>query len=147
MYYNYPPGINNMGASFLNTPESLELLLKNMKEKGYSTDLKDSKWFETEATKSLKAYYEKGHDKQMLKDDVADLYPYDKYIEYFRSLPLETQKIINKAWKSPRYSKMITRVNGKKYFLIPRIQLGNIIIMPQPRRGERVDKLGLKLKN
>ncbi len=146
MYYNYPPGINNMGASFLNTPESLELLLKNMREKGYSTELKDSKWFETEATKSLKAYYEKGHDKQMLKDNVADLYPYDKYIEYFRSLPLETQKIINKAWKSPRYSKMITRVNGKKYFLIPRIQLGNIIIMPQPRRGERVDKLGLKLK-
>lgn len=146
MYYNYPPGINNMGASFLNTPESLELLLKNMKEKGYSTDLKDSKWFETEATKSLKTYYEKGHDKQMLKDDVADLYPYEKYIEYFRSLPLETQKIINKAWKSPRFSKMITRVNGKKYFLIPRIKLGNIIVMPQPRRSERVDKLGLKLK-
>lgn len=146
MYYNYPPGINNMGASFLNTPESLELLLKNMKEKGYITNLKDSKWFETEATKSLKAYYEKGHDKQMLKDNVADLYPYEKYIEYFRTLPLETQKNINKAWKSPRFSKMITRVNGKKYFLIPRIKLGNIIIMPQPRRSERVDKLGLKLK-
>lgn len=146
MYYNYPPGINNMGASFLNTPESLALLLKNMKEKGYDTKLKDSKWFETEATKSLKAYYEKGHDAQMLKDDVAALYPYDKYIKYFRNLPLETQKIINKTWKSPKFSKMITRVDGKKYFLIPRIKLGNLIIMPQPRRGERIDKLSLKLK-
>ncbi len=146
MYYNYPAGINNMGASFLNTPRTLELLLKNMKNKGYTTILKDSTWFEKEATKSLKAYYEKGHDAQMLKDDVAALYPYDKYIKYFRALPLKTQKIINKAWKSPRYSKMITRVNGKRYFLIPRIKLGNLVILPQPRRGERVDKLSLKLK-
>lgn len=146
MYYNYPSGINNMGASFLNTPKTLELLLKNMQEKGYKTELKNSTWFEREATKSLKAYYEKGHDAEMLKDDVADLYSYDKYLKYFRSLPLKTQKLINETWKSPKYSKMITVVDGKKYFLIPRIKLGNIVIMPQPRRGERVDKLALKLK-
>ena len=146
MYYNYPAGINNMGASFLNTPKTLELLIKNLKDKSYTTEEKTAEWFEKEASKSLMAYYEKAKDKEMLKNGFADLYPYEKYIKYFRKLPLETQKTINKSWKSPRYSKMITRVNGKRYFLIPRIQLGNIVILPQSRRSERVDKIGLKMK-
>ena len=146
MFYNYPTGINNMGASFMNSPETLELILKNMKNKGYDTVLKDSKWFETEATKSLKAYYEKGHDQQMLKDDVATLLPFETYLKYFRALPLKTQKLINKAWKSPRFSRMVVRKDGRKYFLIPRIKLGNIVVMPQPRRSERVDLMKEKLK-
>lgn len=146
MFYNYPSGINNMGASFMNSPRTLELLLKNMKKEGYDTVLKDATWFEKEATKSLKAYYEKGHDEEMLKQDVADLLPYETYIKYFRALPYETQRRINKAWKSPRYSRMIIRKDGKKYFLIPRVKLGNIVILPQPRRGERVDKMVDKLK-
>ena len=146
MFYNYPAGVSNMGAAFLNTPKSIALLMQNMKKAGYTTVTHDDTWFKNESLKTLKAYYEKGHDKQMLEDGSAALYPYEDYIKFFRALPYETQRSINKIWKSPRYSKMIVRVDNKKYFLIPRVKVGNVIVMPQPRRAERVDKMINKLK-
>ena len=68
MFYNYPPGINNMGASFMNIPESLEMDFDNFVKKGYQPEEKNSTWFEKEVTKTLKAYYEDGHQNQMLQE-------------------------------------------------------------------------------
>ncbi len=143
MYYG--GGINSIGASGLNIPKTIEKFLKDLKEKGYDTKLKDAAWFEKQGPKTLLAYHSKNQEEKMLNENAADLFPYDKYIKFFRKLPISLQKSINKTHKSARFSKMIVWKNNKRYFLIPRIKLGNIILMPQPN-AERVDKNKNKIK-
>lgn len=137
MFYNYPPGINNMGASFMNIPQSLEKVLKAFVKEGYSTQDKNSTWFETVATKTLKAYYESGHEKQMLEENVATLYPLEKYQNFFNLLPLQIRYKMIMKWGQPAEDSMVVEKEGKKYFLIPRVEIGNVIVMPQPRRGAK----------
>jgi cobaltochelatase CobN len=139
MFYNYPPGINNMGASFMNIPESLEMVFKNFVKEGYETEEKNSTWFEKEVTKTLKAYYESGHKEQMLEEGSAALFSYSEYLQLFNMLPQKIQDAVISKWGQPEDSNMIVEKNGEKYFLIPRIKVGNIIVMPQPRRADRKD--------
>ncbi|MCH9814753.1 MAG: cobaltochelatase subunit CobN [Epsilonproteobacteria bacterium] len=139
MFYNYPPGINNLGASFLNIPESLTTFFKHLSEEGYSTESKDQVWFEAMATKILKAYYESGKEEEMLTEGVAALFAYEDYIDFFETLPQEIQDAMNRKWGKPDQSKMVIEKKGDKFFLIPRVRLGNVILMPQPRRADRKD--------
>lgn len=143
MYYG--GGVNSIGASALNVPKTIEKLLKDFKEKGYITKVKDAAWFEKQGPKTLLAYHSKNQEEKMLNENAAELYPYDEYMKFFKKLPITLQKAINKTHKSARFSKMIVRKDGKRYFLIPRIKLGNIVLMPQPN-AERVDKVKDKIK-
>lgn len=139
MFYNYPPGINNMGASFMNIPKSLEIVFDNFVKKGYKTEKKDSIWFEKEVTKTLKAYYEDGHQKQMLKENLAALFSYQDYLQFFNKLPKKIQEDMIAKWGEPEDSNMIVKIDKEKFFLIPRVKIGNIIVLPQPRRADRKD--------
>lgn len=137
MFYNYPPGINNMGASFMNIPQSLEMVFENFIKEGYDTQERNSTWFEKVATKTLKAYYESGHEEQMLKDDVAALYDFEEYQKFFDLLPPAIKTEMIKKWGESVEDGMVVQKDGKKYFLIPRVKIGNVIVMPQPRRGAK----------
>jgi len=144
MYYNYPSGVDNMGASFMNIPESLELTLKQMKAHGYDTQELNASLLRKKATAGLKAMYSVNLDEQarkMLSEDSADLYPYEDYIKEFYKLPVETRTDMIKFWGYPLESKMLIYKEGKWYFLVPRFKVGNIMIMPQPRRAEREDSI------
>lgn len=144
MYYNYPYGVDNMGASFLNLPDSLEETLRVFKEKGYTTEAKKSEEIRKEATRGLKMMYDVNlYDNawKMLDEDSAVLYPYDEYIKEFYKLPVKTRTNMNKVWGYALESKSLIYKNGKWYFLIPRKKIGNILIMPQPRRAERDDSI------
>lgn len=136
MFYNYPHGINNMGASFMNIPQSLQNLFSQMIKHGYKTEAKSQAWFEKEAIKTLKAYYEKGKEREMLKEGSALLYPLDKYEAYLKTLPPDVSQAMNEKWGKPQDSAMVISQGGKKYFLIPALKLGNVLLMPQPRRGD-----------
>ncbi len=137
MFYNYPPGINNMGASFMNIPQSLEMVFKEFKKEGYTTEEKNSTWFEKVATQTLKAYYETGHEEQMIKDGVATLYPLEDYEKFFDVLPQLVKDEMISKWGKPSTDAMVIEKDGKQYFLIPRVKIGNIVVMPQPRRGAK----------
>ena len=137
MFYNYPPGINNMGASFMNIPKSLEMVFQNFVKEGYTTEEKNSTWFEKVATKTLKAYYETGHEEQMLEDDVATLYDFDEYVKFFNLLPPTIKQEMISKWGEPCEDTMVVSKEGELYFLIPRVKIGNVVVMPQPRRGAK----------
>lgn len=137
MFYNYPHGINNMGASFMNIPQSLENLFDSFVKEGYKTEQKSQEWFETRAINTIKAYYEKGYDEELLKDGYAFLYPLERYEAFLKTLPDEVSKKMTQKWGEPSKSAMIVEQKGKKYFLVPAIELGNILLLPQPRRGDR----------
>lgn len=144
MYYNYPYGVDNMGASFLNLPQSLEETLKALKDKGYTTEAKDHEYLRTEATKGLKMMYDVNlYDTawKILEEESADLFPYEEYMKEFYKLPVKTRTNMIKVWDYPIKSKSLIYKNNKWYFLIPRKKIGNVIIMPQPRRAERDDSI------
>ena len=137
MFYNYPHGINNMGASFMNIPQSLENLFDSFVKEGYKTEQKPQEWFEKQAINTIKAYYEKGYDEELLRDGYAFLYPLERYEAFLKTLPDEVRKKMNQKWGEPSKSAMVVEQKGKKYFLVPAIELGNVLLLPQPRRGDR----------
>ncbi|WP_072681320.1 cobaltochelatase subunit CobN [Arcobacter sp. LA11] len=144
MYYNYPYGVDNMGASFLNLPESLEQTFKTFKEKGYTTEAKKHEEIRIEATKGLQMLYDVNlYDKawKMIEEDSAALFPYEDYMKEFYKLPVKTRTNMIKVWDYPLKSKSLIYKDGKWYFLVPRKKIGNILIMPQPRRAERDDSI------
>ncbi|EQB39735.1 hypothetical protein M947_05265 [Sulfurimonas hongkongensis] len=134
-YYNYPPGVNNFGASYMQFPESLENILNSMQADGYQTKSEKAEYFIKTLPKSMTYYYEK----TVYDEEYADLLAFDVYMEWFESLPEDTQKFINKSWGEAKNNQFVINKDGKKYFIIPRYKTGNVVLMPQPSRSNMSD--------
>ncbi|WP_235938603.1 cobaltochelatase subunit CobN [Thalassotalea algicola] len=138
--WNYPPGEKNIGAAFLDVPSSIEQIAKAMKANGYSVDVKEAKYLIEAAGKLLRPYY-RGEDAQaLIAQDLAEYMPLETYTAWFNALPESVTTPIIERWGKPEESGMLreTTINGQlsKAFVIPRMNLGNMIVLPQGVRGE-----------
>lgn len=136
--WNYPPGEKNIGAAFLDVPSSLEQIALAMKEAGYLINTKTSDQIIKAAGKLLRPYYRSEDSRGLLSQDLADTLPLSTYLTWFNTLPLETKQQINDRWGSPADNPMVAEVNGEQVFIIPRINLGNFIVLPQGGRSNNV---------
>jgi len=138
--WNYPPGEKNIGAAFLDVPTSIENISKAMKEKGYHVDIKDHKSIIESAGKLLRPYYRGEDAEQLIAQDLAEYMPLTTYLNWFNALPDTVTKPIIERWGKPEESGMLrqAQIDGKTVpsFVIPRMNLGNMIVMPQGVRGE-----------
>ena len=138
--WNYPPGEKNVGAAFLDVPTSIENIAKAMKEKGYNVDVKGHKEIIESAGKLLRPYYRGEDAEQLIALDLAEYMPLTTYLNWFNALPENVTKPIVARWGKPEESGMLrqAKINGETIpsFVIPRMNLGNMIIMPQGVRGE-----------
>ncbi len=134
--WNYPPGEKNIGAAFLDVPSSIANIAKAMQAKGYQVKQTDTASLVEQAGKLLRPYY-RGEDAEMLVEmGLADYLPLTTYQTWFDTLPNEvTQPIIDK-YGQPNQSTMLRMHNGQMMFVIPRMELGNMIVLPQGVRGE-----------
>ena len=132
-YYNYPPGVNNFGASFMNFPASVAKIAKSMKKDGYVITPKDEAYYTKAFARSMAFYYEKTAPDA--NNTYSDLMPEEEYLEFFNALPLDVQKNINDAHGSYKKSDLYIKVANKGYFIIPRVKAGNIMYIPQPSRS------------
>ncbi|MEZ7276437.1 cobaltochelatase subunit CobN [Pseudoalteromonas sp. 68 DY56-GL68] len=134
--WNYPPGEKNIGAAFLDVPSSIANIAKAMQAKGYQVKQTDTASLVEQAGKLLRPYY-RGEDAEMLVEmGLADYLPLTTYQTWFDALPNEvTQPIIDK-YGQPNQSTMLRMHNGQMMFVIPRMELGNMIVLPQGVRGE-----------
>lgn len=146
IYYNYPPGKENVGASYLNVlPKSLWAILQRMKSEGYGTGTAaqdENKLFDLvrdfgtnvngHAPGALEALVRGGH---------ATLLPVDTYKSWLADLPESLRNDMLKYWGEPEQSKaMLWRDSkGKAYFVFPTIRLGNVLLSAQPDRIGSVD--------
>lgn len=135
-FWNYPSGQNAMGASFLNIPESLYHIFKSLKEEGYSTNDVNASFFTDRVKDMMSLWYREVNASDLLKRDLCELYPLEKYNTWFSKLPKTKQKEINDVWGKAEESNMLIEQEGKKYFTIPRMQVGNFIVLPQGARGK-----------
>jgi len=138
--WNYPPGEKNIGAAFLDVPTSIENIAKAMKDKGYNVDVKDHKDIIESAGKLLRPYYRGEDAEQLIAQDLAEYMPLTTYLNWFNALPESVTQPIISRWGKPEESGMIRqgKIDGKTVasFVIPRMNLGNMIVMPQGVRGE-----------
>jgi cobaltochelatase CobN len=142
MVYNYPQGEGNFGASFLNVPKSLHNMLAAMKNVGYQTDLPSAEHITSQVQATMGAFYKPETLSSLPALGLADVLPLKTYLAWFRALPPATQSRIEGYWGAPEKSIMLrpnlttASTQNEAGFIIPRVLLGNVVVMPQPLRYE-----------
>jgi cobaltochelatase CobN len=145
IYYNNPPGKGNIGASYMNLPPSIVTVLQALKQDGYQTGA--SLPSEGEILKMLTSVghnvenWEPGELDKMARFGKVVLLPVSEYEKWFAELPERFRKDINERWGQPKDAKLMawTSPQGKKYFLIPGMQLGNVFLGPQILRASAAE--------
>ena len=151
IYYNYPPGKEAIGASYLNVlPGSLLSILQRLKPEGYSaagapdrseellTAIRDhggniGQWNEG----SLESMVRDG-----LKAGTVKLLPvaaYRKWLDEEIDPRLKAEMIAK--WGEPEASRLMVWRDSSStpYFVFPVHMYGNVIFAPQPTRGWEED--------
>lgn len=148
MYYNFPAGKANIGASYLNVAGSLASILQRLKQEGYQvgdgpldsdTVLKDI------TTQGLNVGgYAPGELEAQLKQADAARVPTSTYLRWLDSYVPGLKANVLKDWGAPDANAlMTTQRGGAAEIVVPRVRYGNVILLPQPARGwgEDLDKL------
>ncbi len=133
-------GDSDVGASYLNIPESLRSISNMLNQEGYQINPVNSDYFTDKVDAILSPFYRSYELDKLIKEDLAELLPLDDYLAWFNRLPEKVKTPINEFWgEAGSKSFMTVEQNGKKYFVIPRIRNGNMLVMRQPPRSENED--------
>jgi len=148
MFYNYPVGKASIGASYLNIAESLENILSAMRDSGYDlgdADLSaDSILADITSRARNIGSYAPGDMEEMLAFNSFDTVTVETYNTWLDALEPSLRNKILQDWGDPAEEDLMTyQLENHKIFVIPRLEYGNIILMPQPVRGwsEDLEKL------
>lgn len=148
MYYNYPAGKANIGASYLNIAESLAMMLERLRAEGYQLGDSDISADAILADISNRARniggYAPGELEEMVAAGGTALVSVQDYRRWLDALdPTLRDKIIS-DWGQPEDSQLMALTQaGENFIVVPRLEYGNITLLPQPARawGEDVDKM------
>jgi len=148
MYYNFPPGKANIGASYLNVAESLSNILARMQQEGYDVGPKVPSADQVLADITTKARnvasVAPGELKELVAAGSSIRVPLAQYRQWLGAYAPALRNKIIKDWGEPDASKLMAdRDAGGQAFLVPAVRYGNILLTPQPQRawGEDLDKL------
>jgi cobaltochelatase CobN len=133
-------GSIDVGASFLNVPESLRSMSARLSDEGYRVDRVDSDYYTDRIKPILEPFYREFELDKLLADDLAELMPVDDYLSWFNTLPEQVRAPINDYWGQADQGFMVIERDAKKYFVIPRIRNGNLLVMRQPPRSDDKDE-------
>ncbi|MGO1719827.1 MAG: cobaltochelatase subunit CobN, partial [Luteimonas sp.] len=139
VFYNYPPGEKNLGASGLNLPESLAATLAALRAAGYDTGAGDDD-LSADALlprlqRLLAPYYRDGTLDELEREGLLGLLPVREYRRWLQALPEAVRGPIAERWGEPEDSAFVVRRGGEAHFAIPRLALGNLVLLPQPTRS------------
>lgn len=142
IYYNYPPGKQNIGASYLNVlPESLCAIAGRMKAEGYDTGsgeiAKDRLFEDVHSYGRNIANWAPAEIDRLAKSGKAILLPVETYRRWFYELPPNFRKSVLKDWGEPEKSNIMTWRNGsgKTFLVLPGVRYGNVLFTPQPSKA------------
>jgi cobaltochelatase CobN len=140
MYYNYPPGKANIGASYLNVAESLANILARLKAEGYDVGAADITADAVLAELTAKAHnvgsYAPGELEQMLAAGGAVRIPVAEYSRWLDELAPALRAKILADWGAPEESQLMSADDGSgPSIVVPLVRYGNVVLLPQPARG------------
>lgn len=142
IYYNYPPGKDNIGASYLNVlPESIHHILVRMQKEGY-----DLGGIRPDSARLFDEIMDHGRNighwapeemKKLVTRGDPVLVPVSLYKQWFSTLSPEFREKVLEKWGTPEDADIMTGKNreGETCFVIPAVRYGRILLTPQPVRG------------
>jgi len=135
IFWNHPPGEKNQGASNMNVPRSIEKLVTDLKRQGYQfKDITEQQMIDAVAT-MLRPAYRQNSLPELMQTEMWDFMPLATYQAWFKTLPQKVQYEMNQHWGDAKQNHWVVEYQGQTGFVIPRLKLGNLIVMPQPNRG------------
>ncbi len=129
----------------LNGPKSLVALLRRMKAEGYRIDPlpKDEEelvsWM-MERGRQIGIWAPEVLDR-LARSGEALLIPVEAYRRWFETkVPPRARKEVLAKWGEPPGRFLVWRDGrGRPFIVVPRIRLGNVVLLPQPLKGEAHD--------
>lgn len=138
MFWNYPAGEKNLSASHLNVPRSLERLTQRLADAGYRVPPTGEVQLIADAQAMLGGLYRPDTLDDLLRRDLAATFPVSRYRQWLQTLPAERRDALLARWGAPEQHPAVRDIAGEPMFVIPRLQLDRLVVMPQPPRAERV---------
>ena len=143
IFYVSGIGKGRITAASLNVPRSMIRFLNAMERAGYVlADLP------SDEQALLAEMLEKGRnvsngrprdlDKLAQRDGVL-LLPLDGYLRWFEALPEAMRAEVIGSFGPPPGELMTIERNGRQFFVLPKLDYGNVIVLPQPVRGAQMD--------
>jgi cobaltochelatase CobN len=136
VFYNYPAGKANIGASYLNVAESLASILQRMKTDGYdvgTADLSGDAVLKTLLDKARNVGgYAPGELQALVDAGTAIKVSPPQYSRWLDALTPSLKAKVLKNWGTPGTSRLMTSDGS---LVIPAVQFGKIALLPQPSRG------------
>ncbi|HEV7692742.1 MAG TPA: cobaltochelatase subunit CobN [Hyphomonadaceae bacterium] len=144
IYYNYPPGKANIGASYLNVAESIANTLQRMKAEGYDVGAGplDADSVLADITNKARNVMgaAPGELDEMIRAGGAVRVSAAEYRKWLDTYAPALKAKILKDWGEPEKTKLMLQGGD---FIIPALRYGKTVLMPQPSRawGEDLEKM------
>lgn len=137
LFWNHPPGEHNQGASNLNVPRSIAHLVEHLRAADYAFDSASEEQIIAAVGEMLRPVYRKDSLPDLMQTPYWDFLPLTDYLEWFATLPAAVREQIDAYWGEAKKSPWVAqREDGTTGFVIPRLKLGQLVVLPQPPRGE-----------
>ena len=143
VFYVSGIGKGRITAAGLNVPRSLVRFLAAMEREGYTVRNPPA-----DADALLAEMLEKGRNVSYGRPrDLRDLadregvlkLPADGYFRWFEGLPEAMRTEVTEAFGPPPGDLMSLSDSDGTYFVVPRLDFGNVVVLPQPVRGANMD--------
>ena len=144
VYWNHTPGKQNVGASYLNVFRSLEVILKRMREEGYTIngELPSEEEIKNLVLKSGRniGSWVPGELDELIKSKNVIQLSVSEYLKWYKKIDEDYKEKLEAEWGKAEDSKIMIK---DKEIIIPYVDLGNVILLPQPSRGWGDDPMKL----
>ncbi len=143
VFYVSGIGKGRITAASLNVPRSLIRFLSAMRRAGYVIDDPPAG-----AEALLAEMLDKGRNvsfgrprdlRQLSERDGVLMLPVEGYARWFEGLPDSMRQEVTESFGPPPGNLMTLRSNGESFFVVPKLDYGNVIVLPQPVRGAEMD--------
>jgi cobaltochelatase CobN len=142
MYYNFPPGRENVGAAYLNVlPDTLWGMLNRLRDEGY--DVGELPASARELGLMVQEYgvnipsWEPDAIDRLARSGRATLLPVAQYRQWFDRIDRRLTDDMIDDWRQPEDSHVMTWRNdaGELQIVFAGLRFGNVLIAAQPSRG------------
>nr|WP_280921237.1 cobaltochelatase subunit CobN [Methanolobus bombayensis] len=138
IYYNHGKQ-EAMVAANLDVAPSIPNFLTAMNESGYNLDgmqLNRSEFTELVLQQGRNiGTWAPGELEKMVENYEVELLPVGTYLEWFAELEPDASQSVIETWGEAPGEGMVYENESGQYFVFPKIEVGNVLIAPQPTRG------------
>lgn len=150
IYYNKYLGQGDLmqgspTGAFLDSPASMVRFLARLKEAGYRIDSVPQdeaellNWMRERGR--ILGPWQQGEIEKLADRSDSVLIPLSRYQQWFNTkLSVANQQAVIEHFGPPPGKLMVVKRNGQPSIVLPNIRLGNVLLAPQPLRGEKQDE-------